>query len=351
WINKRCLRSTAGYDWSNIFVFDPYYVDQVNSLIGGGLGISSSNAQVRIRKADGTVVAGPIGEGIRPVSGVSNNQILEYVGDPSPGSSPLDTTVNSANVTVPAYGNGNGSTFGEPNKRLGGTVAQDFSAYVTANSAPSVINQPAKTAVEGQAYSWTAATADAEGNSVALTKVSGPAWLSVSGKTLSGTPPQGSAGFYDVSLSASDGAASTPIKFRLTVFNDNPSLILNEYNAVDNSGTTLAYLNGGTQLQDSAGGTASDTHFGRVAGNGGDWVEFVVTGNGSAGTTDLRGWTIEIDEGASNGYFSAKVKIKLSQNSFWAAVPNGTILTFTESNTSQGGMDTNLSAANNSTTS
>jgi|GEM_PF-1121921 len=351
WINKKCLRKTAGYDWSNIFVFDPNYVDQVNSVLGGGLGISSSNAQVRIRKADGTVVAGPVGEGIRPVSGVSNNQILEYVGDPSPVSSPLDTTVNSNGDTVSAYGNGNGSTFGEPNKRSGGAVVQDFSAYLGANSAPTITNQPEKYAVEGVLYNWTAVTADAEGNSVTLTKVSGPTWLTVSGKTLSGTPPQGSAGFYDVSLSVSDGTASTPLKFRLTVFNNDPSIILNEYNAVDNSGTTLTYLDGGTQAQDSAGGTASDVHFGRVAGNGGDWVEFVVTGNGSAGTTDLRGYTIEIDEGASTGHFSAKVKLKLSQNSFWAAVPNGTILTFTESNTSQGGMDTNLTAANNSTTS
>ena len=75
-----------------------------------------------------------------------------------------------------------------------------------------------------------------------------------------------------------------------------------------------------------------------------------MTGSGSAGTTDLRGYTIEIDEGASSGYFAAKIRIKLSQNSFWAAVPNGTILTFTESSTAQGGMDTNLAAANNSTT-
>ncbi|NCY21919.1 hypothetical protein EBX31_08175, partial [bacterium] len=353
WINKRCLRKTAGYDWSNIFVFDPNYVDQANSVIGGGLGISSSNAQVRIRKADGTVVAGPVGEGIRPVSGVSNNQILEYVGDPSPVSSPLDTTVNSNGDTVTAYGNGNGSTFGEPNKRMGGTEAQDFSAYLVANTAPMFTNQPEKYAVEGVSYNWTAVTADAEGNSVTLTKVSGPTWLIVSGKTLSGTPPQGSAGFYDVSLTATDGTLTTPLKFRLTVFNNDPSIILNEYNAVDNSGTSLAYLNGGTAGANGDGSTpgALDTHFGRVAGNGGDWVEFVVTGNGSAGTTDLRGYTIEIDEGASTGIFSAKVKIKLSQDAFWAAVPNGTILTFTENNTSQGGMDTNLTAANNSTAS
>ena len=328
-------------------------MDQAQSLIGGGLGISSSNAQVRIKKTVGTVVAGPIGEGIRPVSGVSNNQILEYVGDPAPVSSPLDTVQNSTGVTVSAYGNGNGSTFGEPNKRSGGTITQDFSVYRVANSAPTFTNQPTKVAVEGQAYSWAAATSDAENNSVTVTKVSGPTWLSVSGRTLSGTPPQGSAGFYDVSLSASDGTASTPLQFRLTVFNDNPSLILNEYNAVDSSGVTSKFLDGGDLLANGDGTTpvAVDTRFGRVAGNGGDWVEFVVTGNGSAGTTDLRGWTIEIDEGASSGFFAGKVKIKLSSASFWAAVPNGTILTFTENNSSQGGMDTNLTAANNSSTS
>jgi len=183
-----------------------------------------------------------------------------------------------------------------------------------------------------------------------MAAVTKPSWLSLNGKTLSGTPPQNSAGSYDVELSATDGASTTPLKFRLTVLNENPTIILNEYNAVDNSGTTMAFLNGGTQAVDSAGGTASDVYFGRVPGNGGDWVEFVVTGNGLAGTTDLRGYTIEIDEGASSGYFAAKVKIKLSSASFWAAVPNGTILTFTESKTAEGGMDTNLVAADNSAT-
>ncbi len=358
WINKVNKRGVAGgtalgaggYSWSNILVFDSNYVNQAASVIGGGLGISSSSAQIRILKADNSVVAGPAGEGVAPLSGVSSTEILELEVDPSPSVSPADTYVNSATDTVPVYGDGSGSTFGEPNRRAGGTEAQNFSAFGVANSAPTFANQPTKYAVEGVAYSWTATTADAEGSSVTMTKVSGPSWLSVSAKTLSGMPPQGSAGFYDVELSATDGASTTPLKFRLTVFNENPAIILNEYNAVDNSGTTMTFLNGGTQAVDSAGGTASDVYFGRVAGNGADWVEFVVTGNGSAGTTDLRGYTIEIDEGASSGYFAAKVKIKLSTASFWAAVPNGTILTFTESKTAEGGMDTNLLAADNSAT-
>lgn len=361
WINKVNKRGVAGgtalgaggYSWSNILVFDSNYVNQTASVIGGGLGISSSSAQIRILKADNSVVAGPVGEGVAPLSGVSSTEILELEVDPSPSISPADTYVNSATDTVPVYGDGSGSTFGEPNRRAGGTEAQNFSAFGVANSGPTFANQPTKYAVEGVAYSWTAETADAENSIVTVTKANGstlPTGLSVVGKTLSGTPAQGSAGFYDVELSATDGASTTPLKFRLTVFNNDPSIILNEFNAVDNAGTTLAFLNGGTQGVDSAGGTAADVHFGRVGGNGGDWVEFVVTGSGSAGTIDLTGYTIEIDEGASSGYFAAKVRIKLSTASFWAAVPNGTILTFTESKTAEGGMDTNLVAADNSAT-
>jgi hypothetical protein len=348
----------GGYAWSNIHYLDPVYIDQAASTFGDGLGISSNNTQIRILKprtgvaGQFDVVAGPVGEGVQPLAGVNNTEVFELEVDPSPTVSPYLPDVVTDN-TVFIYDDGNGSTFGSPNRFGGGTLAQDFSAYTAGNSAPVFTNQPVKYAVEGQGYSWTAGTADAENNSVAVTVVSGPEWLSVSGTTLYGTAPEGSAGFYDVVLSASDETASTPLKFRLTVFNDDPQIILNEYNAVDNSGATLAYLNGGSAAANGDGSTpgAVDTRFGRVAGNGGDWVEFVVTGNGSAGTTDLRGWTIEIDEGAGTGYFAAKVKIKLSSASFWAAVPNGTILTFTEKNRGQGGWDTNLSGADNSTTS
>ena len=54
-------------------------------------------------------------------------------------------------------------------------------------------------------------------------------------------------------------------------------VILNEYNAVDD--TKWLDKNGLTAS------TKSDTYFGRVAGNGGDWFELVVVGNGTAGST------------------------------------------------------------------
>ena len=336
WINKtsRLGQSSLPYLWSNIHVGDPYYINQTTSTNEGKLAISSSNTQFRIRKKDGIIVAGPCGEGLKTLPGVSSTEVFRLTSEPSSTVNPLDL----------GYLDGIQSTFGSPN------MNQTFAAFKISNSAPTFANQPTKYAVEGVAYSWTATTADAEGSSVTMAAVTKPSWLSLNGKTLSGIPPQNSAGFYDVELSATDGASTTPLKFRLTVFNENPAIILNEYNAVDNAGTTMTFLNGGTQAVDSASGTASDVHFGRVAGNGEDWVEFVVTGSGSAGTTDLRGYTIEIDEGASSGYFAAKVKIKLSTASFWAAVPNGTILTFTESKTAEGGMDTNLVAGDNSAT-
>lgn len=366
WINKANRLGQAGgstpgaggYAWSNINVYDDVYLDQSASVIGDAIGVGGNNTQFRILKprsgAPGVydIVAGPSGEGIQPLSGINSTEVLELEADPAPSISPYLDEAAAQDPLNYIYDDGNGSTFGAPNLLIGGTLAQNFSAYQTANSSPVFTNQPAKFAVEGQVYTWTAATADAESSAVTVTKVSGPAWLSVSGKTLSGTPPQGSAGFYDVALAASDGTASTPLQFRLTVFNDNPAVILNEYNAVDNSGATQAYLNGGTALANGDGSTpgAVDTRFGRAPGNGGDWVEFVVTGNGASGVTDLRGWTIEIDEGATHG-FAAKIKIKLSNASFWSAVPNGTILTFTEKTSAQGGMDTILNGADNSTTS
>ena len=100
-------------------------------------------------------------------------------------------------------------------------------------------------------------------------------------------------------------------------------VILNEVNGVN---TTMS-LDGGN----------SDVHFGIVPGNGGDWFELVVVGDGSAGGTwDLRNYSIEVkDTGAT-------AKIKLSADSAWSAVQNGTILTFIARNTANGGLDTDL---------
>lgn len=108
-------------------------------------------------------------------------------------------------------------------------------------------------------------------------------------------------------------------------------LFLNEYNAVKAD----RFLNGGTEAADSSGGQAADTFFGRVLGNGGDWFEIVVAQD----HLDIRGWRFlwQEVEGGKEG------EIVLTNHAFWSDLRAGTILTFIEKTTAEGGLDTDLS--------
>jgi len=88
-------------------------------------------------------------------------------------------------------------------------------------------------------------------------------------------------------------------------------LILNEYNAVD----PTKFLNNGN----------SDTHFGRVAGNGGDWIELVVT----VDHLDVRGWQLVVSDrtGAVDETLWA---LDFTVDSIWADLRAGTIITVSE---------------------
>ena len=108
-------------------------------------------------------------------------------------------------------------------------------------------------------------------------------------------------------------------------------IFLNEYNAVISTG----YLNGGTATVDANGGASVDTHFGRVLGNGGNWMELVVV----IDNLDLRGWTLswrEVVVGGTSG------TITFGDASGLAAIPSGTILTIIDRNAAAGGMNTDL---------
>lgn len=94
-------------------------------------------------------------------------------------------------------------------------------------------------------------------------------------------------------------------------------VILNEYNAVDGS----VFLNGGTALADVDGGRASDSYFGRVEGNGGDWFELVVITD----HLDMRGWMLDIYNG---GEFDET--LTLTNHSIWSDLRSGTIITVSE---------------------
>ncbi len=94
-------------------------------------------------------------------------------------------------------------------------------------------------------------------------------------------------------------------------------VILNEYNAVDSD----QYLGGGTALADEDGGAASDSYFGRVLGNGGDWFELVVITD----HLDMRNWKFDIYE---NGVLQET--LRLTGHSLWSDLRSGTIITIAE---------------------
>jgi len=94
-------------------------------------------------------------------------------------------------------------------------------------------------------------------------------------------------------------------------------VILNEYNAVDG----LEFLNGGDSASDLDGGRASDSYFGRVQGNGGDWFELVVIKD----HLDMRGWHFDMLEGGM-----LDETLDLTQNTIWSDLRSGTIITVAE---------------------
>ena len=94
-------------------------------------------------------------------------------------------------------------------------------------------------------------------------------------------------------------------------------VILNEYNAVGGS----LFLNGGNAQVDLDGGRASDSYFGRVSGNGGDWFELVVISD----HLDMREWKLDI---YSDGLFDET--LNLTNHSIWADLRSGTVITISE---------------------
>lgn len=88
-------------------------------------------------------------------------------------------------------------------------------------------------------------------------------------------------------------------------------LILNEYNAVD-SGNFLR-----------SGG--SDTYWGRVLGNGGDWFELVVT----VDHLDVRGWQLVISDDTGGPEQDVET-LTLSAHALWSDLRIGTLLTISE---------------------
>jgi len=89
------------------------------------------------------------------------------------------------------------------------------------------------------------------------------------------------------------------------------ALILNEYNAVSDTN----FLKDG----------ASDTYWGIVAGNGGDWFELLVT----VDRLDLRGWQLLVSDD-TGGAGETTTLLTLTQDALWSDLRAGTIITVSE---------------------
>ena len=88
-------------------------------------------------------------------------------------------------------------------------------------------------------------------------------------------------------------------------------VILNEYSAV----ADLQYLKD----------NGSDTFWGRVQGNGGDWFELVVMQD----HLDMRGWQLVVSDD-TGGAGQTSQTLTLTNNSIWSDVRSGTIITVSE---------------------
>ena len=95
-----------------------------------------------------------------------------------------------------------------------------------ANSAPAISSADTGTASIGTLFNYTLAATDADGDTLTFQASLLPAWLTfdAASAVLSGTPPAGSAGDYQVTLAASDGIDSTPVFLTISIANNAPAI-------------------------------------------------------------------------------------------------------------------------------
>lgn len=339
---------TTGHSWSNIWMYDPILIDQDASTHPAVPAIGSNNTRVTVYSPSGDLTYGPSGESVGAIDSNANKIPDDLL-------SVNDTEIYKleqnplANVDpfFGLYDDGATSTFGSPNQWSNGTMTQSFAAFIPGNAPPIFGMLPGLYATKGS-YLGNITVIDPEGQPVTISIIDLPSFLTFTDNggaaTIQNNRPLTVAdiGTYDIVLQADDGAATlnrTFYPFRLNVVNPIPTVVLNEYNAV----SSTKFLNGGSASSDEDGlPNAADNHFGRIAGNGGDWFELAVVGNGEVGTVDLRGWKIDIGKPDASGAFVTEVLGTLTNNAAWSAVRAGTLLTFTKFNTAQGGLDTDL---------
>ncbi|NBS07620.1 MAG: hypothetical protein EBS69_09640, partial [Verrucomicrobia bacterium] len=138
------------------------------SGVVSGINIDDTETQFRVLNDAGYPVFGPAGEGIAPVSKISNTDVLELEGNPTTAVLPTDRSDDT--VTPPKNGYDNStkdSTFGAPNQwhfGSGGVLTtQDFMPYKgSAGSTPYDATFGSWASAAGQGS--LSMTSDADGN-------------------------------------------------------------------------------------------------------------------------------------------------------------------------------------------
>ena len=141
-LNREDRSGTDGWISHHISLADSAQVSL--SLVGTTMTLAevlgNNNTVFTIKNAAGTVVAGPVGEGIGGVSNVSNNDILELRAEPRSSI----TAFSDRTAILDGYADsGSGSTFGLPNSftprsagPMGKSRLQDFSVFAGSAVSP-----------------------------------------------------------------------------------------------------------------------------------------------------------------------------------------------------------------------
>lgn len=339
-LNDGTRAQSDGYFWTNISLHDR---SLIRSLSGVDYPNSphawEQNLRVKIRNVyGGEVVMGPAGEGsaqrdsdddgrLDTTVRLGRDEVFKLEEDPRPDTSPVFAN----------YDDGKTSTFGAPNVWNNRQTRQNFNSYIPTNLPPVITGNPGRYCVD-QSYQADFEISDPEDQKMAIELVDSPGFISIEQRSpgkyrvfLNRQLEAADIGDYTITLTANDEGAfpnTGYYSYQLTVTNREPTVIVNEINLVSRN----EYLNGGEAISDSDGPPpAFDTALGRISGNGGDWFELVVVGDGGPSLVDLRGWEIEIGRLDPGGNFERTSWIALNSHPHLAAVSSGTILLFYES--------------------
>jgi len=200
----------------------------------------------------------------------------------------------------------------EKNKKnaLNFDIDFDFTADIAVNNPPTFTSTPPTTVNDNVNYTYTPSTNDIDGDTVTVTAITRPDWLSFNGTTLSGVPGVANIGDYPVTLSASDGNGGTILQtFNIRVvtsqngvpvFTSTPIttvLINNTYNyliAVNDPNGDTVTVSVADPSSLPPGVTLTGNTLSGIASTAGDYNVSLIANDGHGGT-DTQNFTISVN--------------------------------------------------------